>query len=176
MRRCRVRWSMLTVVATCLMTVAPAMVQAVDTSDTRLLASPAITEGKIAFVYGDDIWVAGADETRARQLTSHPGQERSPYFAPDGKHIAFTAGYDGNVDVTSEPKGGLPMSTYPIRRALATLTSSATSSRKQTGKDPQLDRLIDLVIEALAKNPPPEAPQRPSFPVRVQPGSDVRAK
>src|SRR5208282_999259 len=165
MRRCRVRWSILTVVATCLMTVAPAMVQAVDSSDTRLLASPAITEGKIAFVYGDDIWVAGADETRARQLTSHPGQERSPYFAPDG-----------NVDVTSEPKGGLPMSTYPIRRALATLTSSATSSRKQTGKDPQLDRLIDLVIEALAKNPPPEAPQRPSFPVRVQPGSDVRAK
>ena len=26
----------------------------------------------------------------------HPGQERSPYFAPDGKHIAFTASYDGN--------------------------------------------------------------------------------
>jgi hypothetical protein len=52
MRRCRVRWSILTVVATRLMTVSPAMVQAVDTSDTRLRASPAITEGKIAFVYG----------------------------------------------------------------------------------------------------------------------------
>ncbi|MGA2700596.1 MAG: hypothetical protein ABSH35_05810 [Isosphaeraceae bacterium] len=124
----------------------------------------------------DDIWVAGTDGTGARRLTSHPGQERSPYFAPDGKHIAFTAGYDGNVDVTSEPRGGLPMSMYPIRRALATLISSAISSRKETGKDPQLDRAIDVVIEALAKNPPPKAPQRPSFPVRVRPGSDVRAK
>ena len=34
---------------------------AVDTSDTRLLATPAIAEGKIAFVYADDIWVADAD-------------------------------------------------------------------------------------------------------------------
>ena len=85
------------------------MVQAVDTSDTRLLASPAITEGKITFVYGDDIWVAGADGTGARRLTSHPGQERSPYFTPDGKHIAFTASYDGNVEVYVVPvEGGEP--------------------------------------------------------------------
>ena len=109
MRRCRVRSSTLTVMATCLMTVSPAIVQAVDTSDTRLLASPAITEGKISFVYGDDVWVAGADGTGARRLTSHTGQERSPYFAPDGKHIAFTASYDGNADVYVVPvEGGEP--------------------------------------------------------------------
>ena len=91
------------------MTVSPAIVQAVDTSDTRLLASPAITEGKISFVYGDDVWVAGADGTGARRLTSHTGQERSPYFAPDGKHIAFTASYDGNADVYVVPvEGGEP--------------------------------------------------------------------
>jgi tricorn protease len=83
MRRGRVRSSILIVMATFLMTVSPATVQAVDTSDTRLLASPAITEGRIAFVYGDDVWVAGADGTEAQRLTSHPGQERSPYFAPD---------------------------------------------------------------------------------------------
>src|SRR5271166_6903896 len=109
MRRCRVRSSILTVMATCLMTVSPAIVQAVDTSDTRLLASPATTEGKISFVYGDDFWVAGADGTGARRLTSHTGQERSPYFAPDGKHIAFTASYDGNADVYVVPvEGGEP--------------------------------------------------------------------
>ena len=44
------------------------------------------------------------------------------------------------------------------------------------GKDPQLDRAIDAVLEALAKNPPPKAPQRPSFPVRVRSNSDVRLK
>ena len=79
MRRCRVHSSILTFMATCLMTVSPAMVQAVDTSDTRLLASPAITEGRIAFVYGDDVWVAGADGTGTRRLTSHPGRRRSPW-------------------------------------------------------------------------------------------------
>jgi hypothetical protein len=81
------------------------LVQAVDTSDTRFLASPAITEGKIAFVYADDVWVAGT-----------------------------------------------------------------------AGKDPRLDRAIETVLEALAKNPPPKAPVRPSFPVRVRAGSDVRSK
>ena len=37
------------------------------------------------------------------------------------------------------------------------------------GKDPQLDRAIDVVLEELAKNPPPQAPARPPFPVRVRP-------
>ena len=109
MRRDRVCSSILIVMATFLMTVSPATVQAVDTSDTRLLASPAITEGKIAFVYADDIWVADADGTGARRLTSHPGEEQNPYFSPDGKHIAFTASYDGNVDVYVVPvEGGEP--------------------------------------------------------------------
>jgi tricorn protease len=44
------------------------------------------------------------------------------------------------------------------------------------GKDPQLDRAIGVVLEALAKNPPPKAPQRPPFPVRVRPGSDICTK
>ena len=72
--------------------------RALDAADTRLLSTPAITEGKIAFVYADDIWVAGVDGGNPRRLTSHPGEEQNPYFAPNGKHIAFTASYDGNVD------------------------------------------------------------------------------
>ena len=56
-----------------------------------MLATPAITDGKIAFAYADDIWVADADGRNPRRLTSHPGEERNPYFSPDGKHIGFTA-------------------------------------------------------------------------------------
>jgi len=84
----------------------PTAALARDTSDTRLLSTPAITQGRIAFVYADDIWVAGPDGSNPRRVTSHPGEERNPYFAPDGKHIAFTASYDGNVDVYVIPTDG----------------------------------------------------------------------
>ena len=87
----------------------PRVADAQDTSDTRLLSTPAITEGKIAFVYADDIWVANSDGANPRRVTSHPGEERNPFFAPDGKHIAFTASYDGNEDVYVIPtEGGEP--------------------------------------------------------------------
>jgi tricorn protease len=41
------------------------------------------------------------------------------------------------------------------------------------GKDPQLDRAIEVVLAELAKRPPPQAPSRPPFPVRVRPGAHV---
>src|SRR5579864_6823247 len=94
----RRRWNGMTIAAFAMaMAMAPA--GALDTSDTRLLATPAIADGKIAFAYADDIWVADADGKNPRRLTSHPGEEQNPYFSPDGKHIAFTASYDGNDDV-----------------------------------------------------------------------------
>jgi tricorn protease len=87
----------------------PAAARAVDTTDTRLLSTPAMTDGKIAFVYAGDIWIAEFDGSNPRRVTSHPGEERSPFFAPDGKRIAFTASYDGNVDVYVIPtEGGEP--------------------------------------------------------------------
>ena len=39
-------------------------------------------------------------------MTSHPGEEQNPSFSPDGKHIAFTASYDGNVDAYVIPTSG----------------------------------------------------------------------
>jgi tricorn protease len=37
------------------------------------------------------------------------------------------------------------------------------------GKDPQLDKAIEVVLEALEKTPPPAPPKRPDDPVRVRP-------
>jgi tricorn protease len=108
----RRRWNLMTIGAFAMamaMALAPAGARALDTSDTRMLATPAIADGKIAFAYADDIWVADADGKNPRRVTSHPGEERNPYFSPDGKHIAFTAAYDGNVDVYVIPaQGGEP--------------------------------------------------------------------
>lgn len=71
-----------------------------------MLATPARTEGRIAFVYAVDVWIARPDGPGVRRLTAHPEVEQSPCFAPDGKHVAFTANYDGNVDVYVMPVAG----------------------------------------------------------------------
>ena len=80
-----------------------------STTDTRFLGRPAITAGRIAFAFADDIWTARPDGTDVKRLTSHPGVETNPFFSPDGKTIAFTGEYDGNIDVFVVPaEGGVP--------------------------------------------------------------------
>lgn len=82
---------------------------AINHADTRLMSQPAISESHIAFIYANDLWVANADGTQPIRLTVDEGVESSPYFSPDGKHIAFSAEYDGNRDVYILPvEGGIP--------------------------------------------------------------------
>ncbi|HDZ42069.1 MAG TPA: peptidase S41 [Bacteroidetes bacterium] len=81
----------------------------VDTKDTRLLSQPAVSQENIAFVYANDLWIANLDGTFPRRLTIDEGVESDPVFSPDGKHIAFSAQYDGNTDVFIVPiEGGVP--------------------------------------------------------------------
>ncbi|MGA2598845.1 MAG: PDZ domain-containing protein [Bryobacteraceae bacterium] len=42
----------------------------------------------------------------AIHLTASVGTESNPFFSPDGKTIAFTGEYDGNIDVFVMPAGG----------------------------------------------------------------------
>ncbi|MEX0980459.1 MAG: PDZ domain-containing protein [Bacteroidales bacterium] len=87
----------------------PAELSAIDTKDTRLLRNPAISQQHIAFIYAEDLWIANTDGTYPRRLTVDEGLETNPHFSPDGKHIAFSAEYDGNVDVFILPvEGGVP--------------------------------------------------------------------
>jgi tricorn protease len=61
---------------------APAAVTAQpDTTDTRLLAMPAISARQIAFVYADDLWVADRDGKNARRLTSDI--DRADLYSPE---------------------------------------------------------------------------------------------
>src|SRR5438132_5705743 len=83
--------------------------QGVDINDTRLLAQPAISKTHIAFIYAGDLWVADLDGKNVRRLTADEGVESNPAFSPDGTLIAFTAQYDGNLDVYVMPvTGGVP--------------------------------------------------------------------
>jgi len=82
---------------------------ALDTRDTRFLHDPAISADRIVFAYADDLWTAKHDGSDVRRLTSHPGAESGPYISPDGKLVAFTGAYDGNVDAFVVPiEGGEP--------------------------------------------------------------------
>ncbi len=78
---------------------APAPRDRADTSDTRMLEQPAVSAQHVAFAYAGDLWVASLDGTNVRRLSSHTGPEFRPHFSPDGKWIAFSGQYDGNIDV-----------------------------------------------------------------------------
>jgi len=82
---------------------------AIDAKDTRLLSQPAVSAAHVAFIYAEDLWVANADGSQPRRLTVDEGVESNPVFSPDGKRIAFSAQYDGNIDVFTVPvEGGIP--------------------------------------------------------------------
>jgi tricorn protease len=81
----------------------------VDVTDTRLLAQPATDGKQIAFIYAGDLWSARLDGSAIKRLTTDDGVESNPAFSPDGSLIAFSAQYDGNVDVFVVPSiGGAP--------------------------------------------------------------------
>jgi tricorn protease len=74
-----------------------------------LFRSPTLSETRIVFQYAGDLWSVPRTGGRATQLTSNPGTESEPRFSPDGKWIAFTGQYDGNVDAFVIPaEGGVP--------------------------------------------------------------------
>ncbi len=56
-------------------------------------------DGKIAFSYHGDIWIANSDGSHPRRLTAHIARDTFPRFSPDGKWIAFNSDRMGNSDV-----------------------------------------------------------------------------
>src|SRR5262249_24288852 len=74
--------------------------------DARMLQMPAVSKTEIAFVYGGNIWIAPKNGGTALRLSSPRGSQQSPRFSPDGTKIAFSANYDGNVDLYVMPVGG----------------------------------------------------------------------
>jgi len=82
---------------------------ALGAEEARLLRNPAIGAEQIAFVYANDIWIVSRDGGEARRLTTFQGAEGEPHFSPDGKRVAFSGQYDGNVDVyVVAVEGGAP--------------------------------------------------------------------
>ncbi len=81
----------------------------VDTQNTRMLSQPTVSQNHVAFIYADDLWICDLSGANPRRLTAGLGTKASPKFSPDGQWLAFTANYDGNLDVYIIPAiGGTP--------------------------------------------------------------------
>ncbi len=78
-----------------------ALLTATTATAQPMLSQPALSpDGKsIAFVSGDDIWIAPAAGGDAHILIAHPAAESRPLFSPDGKSIAFVSTRSGNGDI-----------------------------------------------------------------------------
>jgi tricorn protease len=74
-----------------------------------LLQSPTVSRTQIALVYGGDVWVVPRGGGQAHRLVVGYGLASAPFFSPDGSKIAFSADYDGAVDVyVVSANGGEP--------------------------------------------------------------------
>ncbi len=82
---------------------------AADGEPTKMLRTPTVSATQIAFAYANNIWMVERAGGMARRLTSFQGQTTNPHFSPDGKWIAFSGEYAGNIDVYVVPaEGGEP--------------------------------------------------------------------
>ncbi len=78
-------------------------------AQAKLLRHPTYSNGKVAFSYLGDIWIANEDGSNVQRLTVHKARDIYPRFSPDGKWIAFSSNRDGNYDVFVIPvTGGEP--------------------------------------------------------------------
>jgi len=75
----------------------------------RLLRHPTYSNGKVAFSYLGDLWIANDNGSEVRRLTDHVGRDVYPRFSPDGTRLAFSSNRDGNYDVfVVSTSGGKP--------------------------------------------------------------------
>jgi len=72
-----------------------------------------LSKTDIVFSYAGDLWRVPREGGAAVRLTGGTGFETEAVFSPDGKTIAFTGEYDGNIDVYTVPLSGVPPSALP---------------------------------------------------------------
>src|SRR5499433_3227752 len=74
--------------------------------EAKLVRYPSYSNGRIAFTYLGDIWVADENGGNVQRLTVNKARDVYPRFSPDGKWIAFSSDRNGNLDVFIIPSSG----------------------------------------------------------------------
>ena len=76
-----------------------ALIASAAGAQTRMLRAPSVSATSIAFAYAQNIWVVSRAGGAARRLTSFQGATDNPKISPDGRWVAFSGEYGGNIDV-----------------------------------------------------------------------------
>src|SRR5207237_2568674 len=74
--------------------------------EAKLVRYPSYSNGRVAFTYLGDIWVADENGQNIQRLTVNKARDAYPRFSPDGKWIAFSSDRNGNLDVYIIPSSG----------------------------------------------------------------------
>jgi tricorn protease len=74
--------------------------------EAKLVRYPSYHNGRVAFTYLADIWVADENGGNVQRLTVNRARDAYPKFSPDGKWIAFSSDRNGNLDVYIIPSTG----------------------------------------------------------------------
>ena len=116
-----------------------------------LVQTPTLSKTEIVFAYGGYLWSVPREGGDARQLTTG-GHESGPVFSPDGKWIAFTGEYDGNVDAFVMPaSGGEPrrLTWHPGADVVVGWTPDSKSVLFRSGRVAyaDFDRLYTVAVE-----------------------------
>ncbi len=75
-------------------------------SQRSFYTRPDVHGDQVVFTCEGDLWLGNLKTGEAKRLTSDPGVETGAHFSPDGTQIAFTASYEGPVDVYVMPVTG----------------------------------------------------------------------
>jgi tricorn protease len=98
-------------------------------AQVKLLRQPSYHNGKVAFSYLGDIWVANEDGSNVQRITVHKARDVSPRFSPDGKWIAFSSNRYGNYDVFIVPAEGGPAKQLTFNAANDTVVGWSADSK-----------------------------------------------
>jgi tricorn protease len=134
---------------------------AVDLQDTRLVASPAVSAHRAAFLYAGDLWTCAPDGGTALRLTTRGGCIGTPRFSPDGTWIAYTAVLEGNADVWVIPAiGGEPrrLTWHPGADVVQDWTPDGKAVLFTSGRAVHTTRFTQLFTVPLAGGMPTQLP------------------
>ncbi|MDK2124065.1 S41 family peptidase [Parachitinimonas caeni] len=110
---------------------------------------PAVGIDQVVFTAEGDLWSVPLTGGRASRLTSHVAQEIRPAISPDGQWLAFSASYDGPLEVYVMPlAGGSPkrLSFYGRRNFVLGWTAQGeVIFNSQSPMGPDGHRQVNLV-------------------------------